>query len=115
MFEAYAQTVVVGGRRGKDSNSAPGIKRLHEDEADADPIIRDEGGDAIGTRQSENAPGSADAVVGGQKVEAFDEDDKDKAAAIEVKRKRDEMVAKMCKGTETGLGGAADFVEILQK
>jgi hypothetical protein len=38
-----------------------------------------------------------------------------KATEQAAKKKRDQMIAKMAKGTEIGLGSAADYMEILQK
>jgi hypothetical protein len=52
--------------------------------------------------------------VDGTKLVAKDQKAAEKAAALEAKRKRDALVAKMAKGTETTLGSVADFVEILQ-
>ena len=61
---------------------------------------------------------SADVVIGGEKIkmdEDIPEKKKKKLAQQEAKRKRDEMVSKMIKGTEQGLGAFADFMERMQK
>ena len=61
---------------------------------------------------------SADVVIGGEKIKLEDdipEKKKKKIAQQEAKRKRDEMVGKMIKATEQGLGAFADFMERMQK
>lgn len=61
---------------------------------------------------------SADVVIGGEKIkldEQISDKKKKKIAQQEAKRKRDEMVSKMIKGTEQGLGAFADFMERMQK
>lgn len=142
MFEAYATTVVVGGRGGRhsagdpSSNSSIGEKHLEADteHTEADPVIKDEGGDVVGVRHvgdakddsQTDAAGNAtiqdatiaqahDTAVGGQRIKVAKGQDPAKVAALEAKRKRDAMVSRMAKATETGLGSAADFVEIIQK
>lgn len=57
-------------------------------------------------------------VVGGEKIipnKPLDEKEKKKVAQKEAKRKRDEMVSKMTKGTEDGLGALADTIERFTK
>lgn len=61
---------------------------------------------------------SADVIIGGEKIkmdEEMSEKKKKKIARQEAKRKRDEMVSTMIKGTEQGLGAFADFMERMQK
>lgn len=61
---------------------------------------------------------SADLVIGGEKITHDDkmtEKQKKKAAQALAKKKRDELVAKMTKGTQDGLGAAADMIERLTK
>ena len=131
MFEAYTQAVVLGGHGGgKKGNGKVGAKNPNATaigEPDSN-VIRDRTGKVVGHRVplpkdgddgSGNVPSqgtqSADIVVGGEAVQVKDGEDVDKVEANEVKRKRDELVAKMAKGTEVGLGTVADYVEILQK
>lgn len=57
-------------------------------------------------------------VVGGEKVNAdkpLSEKERKKLAAEAAKKKRDELVGKMTKATEDGLGSFADFMERMQK
>jgi hypothetical protein len=50
------------------------------------------------------------------KAEAeMNQKEKKKLAQMEAKRKRDELVGKMTKATEAGLGELADFMEIMNK
>lgn len=116
IFEAYAQTVVIGGGN-RTGNSQVGHKTATA-EVEED-VVRDEAGKPIA--QKEEAVDAGDAVephsevVAGTKLVANNKTQAEKAAHLEAKRKRDELVAKMAKGTETGLGSIADMVEILQK
>ena len=62
--------------------------------------------------------GSADAVVAGQEIHIdpeLSEKKRKKLAAKEAKKKRDQMVGKMIKATETSLGGFADMTEMFTK
>jgi hypothetical protein len=57
-------------------------------------------------------------VVGGEKIvpdKPLDEKEKKKLAQREAKRKRDEVVSKMTKATEDGLGAFADLIERMTK
>lgn len=57
---------------------------------------------------------SADIVIGGEKItpaEPLNDKEKKKLAQREAKRKRDEMVSKMTKLSEDGLGTVADSIE----
>lgn len=120
IFEAYAQTVIIGGGGNKKhaGNSRVGHKTEAPVETD-DGTVRDEDGKVLAHK--EDAFDASDAavphqeVVDGTKLVAKDQKAAEKAAALEAKRKRDALVAKMAKGTETTLGSVADFVEILQK
>lgn len=120
IFEAYAQTVIIGGGANKKNagNSQVGHKTEAPVETEAG-IVRDEDGNVIA--HTEDAQDASDAavphqeVVAGIKIVAKDQKAAEKAAGLEAKRKRDALVAKMAKGTETGLGGVADIVEILQQ
>lgn len=117
MFEAYAQAVIVG-HRGPKGNGKVGAKDLDPEDTDDDAVIRDQYGDEIGRRETADQPQSraeADAEIGGQRVKATKRKDADKVAKLETKRKRDKMVNKAAKMTETGLGSVADVMEILQK
>lgn len=61
---------------------------------------------------------SADVVIGGKKITAdteLNEKEKKKLAQTEAKRKRDELVSKMTKATEDGLGAFADMMEVMTK
>ncbi len=62
---------------------------------------------------------SADvAVIAGDKISSdkdMTEKEKKKLASRAAKQKRDEMVAKMTKGLESGLGDLADMIERLTK
>jgi hypothetical protein len=62
--------------------------------------------------------GSADAVVGGEEIHIdkdLSEKERKKLAAKEAKKKRDQMVGKMVKTTESGLGAFADMTEMFTK
>jgi hypothetical protein len=85
-----------------DDFNAAGVKRTKID------------GDAAGAQGTD----SADVVIGGEKIEIdkdLDEKERKKLAAREAKRKRDEMVAKMTRGTQDGLGALADTIERFTK
>lgn len=117
VFEAYTRAVLIG-HRGRKGNAKVGAKDLDPDEEDDDPDIKDEYGDVIGERETAVSPqskGEADAEIGGQRVKAHDEKNKEKVLKMETKRKRDEKVNKAAKMTETGLGSVADTMEILQQ
>lgn len=62
---------------------------------------------------------SADiAVIGGDKITSdkeLSEKEKKKLASKAAKQKRDELVAKMTKGVESGLGDFADMIERMTK
>lgn len=61
---------------------------------------------------------SAEIVLGGGKVQSdkpLTEKEKKKLQQKEAKKKRDEMVSKMTKATEVGLGEFADLTERLTK
>lgn len=102
-------------------NSAVGEKRHTDPEDqtsssddDDDPVTKIRPEDA-GHSQGQ---GAADAVVAGEQIH-IDEDVSDKKrkklAAREAKKKRDQLVSKMIKGAETGLGGFADTTEMFTK
>lgn len=114
--------MVIGstGSKAKGGNSEVGHKtESPESDEDDDDVVLDEKGDPIASKHVAKDPTDDMAhnteVVGGSKLVAKDKRDAEKAARLEAKRKRDRLVAKMAKNTETGLGGIADFIEILQK
>lgn len=104
-------------------NAAVGEKsRSDDDDSDDDDVDFNSSGvkrtkvhgDAAGAQGVD----SADVVIGGEKIEIdenLDEKKRKKLAAKEAKRKRDEMVGKMTKGTEDGLGALADTIERFTK
>lgn len=62
--------------------------------------------------------GSADAVVAGEQIHVdpeLSEKKRKKLAAKEAKKKRDDLVGKMTKAAEDGLGGFADMTEMMTK
>lgn len=114
-----------GSKKGKNAgNSAVGEKQVDSssDDDDEDDFVAPgrEGASNIDHLNDHKHQGlqSADAVIGGEKI-SFDQEMSDKKkkkiAQREAKRKRDDMVSKMIKGTEVGLGDFADFMERLQK
>jgi len=106
-----------GKKKGKEAgNDIVGEKRR-----DSSSSSSDDEDATVKTRPTEDgAQGleSADIVVGDEKIHA-DKDmspkEKKKFMQKEAKRKRDEMVSKMTKMTETGLGAFADFMERMTK
>ena len=115
-----------GSKKGKNAgNSAVGEKQHHSDlESDSD----DDEDDAIqkkGDVGADKPQGteSADLVVAGEKIDVADhkdgkeisEKEKKKLLAKEAKKKRDELVGKMTKSTEVGLGSFADLIERMTK
>lgn len=61
---------------------------------------------------------SADIVIAGEQINhegELSEKKKKKIAQAAAKKKRDELVAKMTKGTQDGLGAAADMIERFTK
>lgn len=62
--------------------------------------------------------GDADVVVAGEEIhidEKVSEKERKKLAAREAKKKRDQLVSKMVKGAESGLGAFADMTEMFTK
>lgn len=96
-----------------------------KDEEDEDDKSADEdGGDKTVTKVRpedmghSQGQGSADAVVAGEQIhidENVSEKERKKLAAKEAKKKRDELVSKMIKGAEDGLGAFADMTEMFTK
>ncbi|ORY32602.1 hypothetical protein BCR39DRAFT_564238 [Naematelia encephala] len=112
ILKAYTTKLLFDGRKkGKEAGNA----NVGEKSRDSDTSSDDD--DDIDKRpQGEHAQGleSADVVVGGEKISSnkpISDKEKKKLAQKEAKRKRDELVAKMTKATETGLGAFADTME----
>jgi hypothetical protein len=109
-----------GKKKGKEAgNSELGEKKRNSSSSSESDDDEDE--DAVKVQSTQDgAQGleSADVVVGGEKVKTdkkLSEKEKKKLAQKEAKRKRDEMVGKMTKATEDGLGAFADLMERLNK
>lgn len=117
-------------KKGKNAgNSQVGEKILEESDSDSDSDDSDKPEKLPTT--SHTIPGatttaadkpqgleSADVVIGGEKIdhdENLSERQKKKRAAKLAKKKRDELVSKMTKTTQDGLGAAADMIERLTK
>lgn len=112
MIEAYAQAIIVGGTHKKGD---PTKQVTTEDD---DNLVHDEKGKVIGKHVDGEDPVAeaqgAAVKVGGENIIA--EPGKEKEATHQaVKKKRDQTIEKMAKGTETTLGAIADAVEILYK
>lgn len=105
-----------GRKKGKEAgNSTVGEKKR---EASSSSSSSD---DEVSSRpQLDGAQGmeSGTVVVGGEKINSkkpLKEKDKKKLMQQEAKRKRDELVSKMTKATEDGLGAFADMFERFTK
>lgn len=111
MIEAYAQAIIVGGTHKKGD---PKKQRTTEE----DNLVHDEKGNVIGKHVDGEDPVAeikgTGVKVGGENVIAKPGLEKE-ATNQTVKKKRDQMIEKMAKATETGLGTIADAVEILYK
>ena len=86
----------------------------------SDSSDEDDDNDKIVQPTQEGAQGveGADVVVGGEKIsidKSLSDKEKKKLAQREAKRKRDELVSKMTKATEDGLGSIADMIEMFTK
>ncbi|KAK8864161.1 hypothetical protein IAR55_001407 [Kwoniella newhampshirensis] len=114
ILQAYTTRLLFDGRKkGKQAgNSEVGEKKRHETSSSSE----DEDEKSPPGQNDNKAQGleSAQVVVGGEKItpnKPLDEKEKKKLAQREAKRKRDEMVSKMTKATEDGLGAFADTME----
>ena len=106
-----------GRKRGKEAGNANvGEKTIDSsssssDDEDAPVKIRP-------THDGDQGLESAELVVGDEKIQAdknLSHKEKKKIQQKAAKRKRDEMVSKMTKITEMGLGAFADFMERMTK
>ncbi|WRT66094.1 uncharacterized protein IL334_003047 [Kwoniella shivajii] len=121
ILQAYTTRLLFDGRKkGKQAgNSEVGEKKRDDDSSDLDddvapgqpPVSREKHGES----QAQGLE-SGTVVIGGETINSdkpLNEKDKKKLAQTEAKRKRDEMVSKMTKATEEGLGAVADTIERL--
>lgn len=109
MVEAYAQAIVVGGTRRSGDTVEP--------DSSQESLVHDEKGNVIGKQVDEGdaaVGGRAAAKVGGESVIAKHGKEKE-ATEQAVKKKRDQIVQKWAKLTETTFGAVADTVEVLYK
>ncbi|EIW70937.1 hypothetical protein TREMEDRAFT_73606 [Tremella mesenterica DSM 1558] len=124
ILQAYTTRLIFdGSKKGKNAgNSNVGEKVHHSDlestSEEDDSVVVNQGEVGQDKPQGEE---SADLVVAGQKIDIdskaagknLSEKEKKKLAAKEAKKKRDELVGKMTKSTEVGLGALADYIERL--
>lgn len=112
-----------GSKKGRNAGNAQvGEKVLdtsdsESDDADDSDVLAP-AGNADGSKPHGQGEESADIVIGGEKIKHDSkktEKQKKKAAQAAAKKKRDELVSKMTKGTQDGLGAAADMIERLTK
>lgn len=114
-------------KKGKNAgNSQVGEKVLETSDSDSDSDDSDKP-ERVSTTVSAGGPTTADkpqglehadVVIGGEKIdhdENLSERQRKKRAAKLAKKKRDELVSKMTKTTQDGLGAAADMIERLTK
>ncbi|WVF71771.1 hypothetical protein IAT40_006579 [Kwoniella sp. CBS 6097] len=120
ILQAYTTRLLFDGRKkGKEAgNSNVGEKKGESSSSSSD--IDDDvppGQPGVNrTAKQDQSQGleSGTVVVGGEKItpeKPLNEKEKKKLAQREAKRKRDEMVSKMTKATEEGLGAFADTIE----
>ncbi|WVQ82424.1 hypothetical protein IAT38_004552 [Cryptococcus sp. DSM 104549] len=116
VLKAYTTQLLIGGRKGskESGNANVGEKTAESSSSDEDP--EEDEMNPEREKQKDGAQGldSGDVVIGGETItpdKPLSDKEKKKLAQREAKRKRDEMVSKMIKGTEDGLGAFADMME----
>ncbi|KAL7421556.1 hypothetical protein Q5752_003325 [Cryptotrichosporon argae] len=111
LLQAYTQRVVFDGRKkGKNAGNANVGEKVVEPESDLD----DDEADPTNAKTKPQGLVSADVKVGDEHIaldEKTDDKKKKKIAQQAAKQKRDELVGKMTKATEDGLGAFADLME----
>ncbi|KAI9639865.1 uncharacterized protein MKK02DRAFT_18941 [Dioszegia hungarica] len=122
ILQAFTTRLVFdGSKKGRNAGNAQvGEKVLdtsdsESDDADDSDVLAP-AGNADGSKPHGQGEESADIVIGGEKIKHDSkktEKQKKKAAQAAAKKKRDELVSKMTKGTQDGLGAAADMIERL--
>ncbi|WWD17538.1 hypothetical protein CI109_101979 [Kwoniella shandongensis] len=115
ILKAYTTRLLFdGSKKGKQAgNSAVGEKERNETSSSSSSDDDEKSPPGQNDNKAQGLE-SAQVIVGGEKItpnKPLDEKEKKKLAQREAKRKRDEMVSKMTKGTEDGLGAAADMIE----
>lgn len=132
IIQGFTTRLLFDGRKkGKHAGNSEVGEKQHSDEYDSDndeTIDQDEAHRAkagVHKEDAQNGEGtdaqgmqSAAVVVGGEKIiphHELSEKERKRIAAREAKRKRDELVSKMIKQTELGLGAFADFTEMMTK
>ncbi|WVQ99136.1 hypothetical protein IAU59_006268 [Kwoniella sp. CBS 9459] len=119
ILQAYTTRLLFDGRKkGKEAgNSEVGEKKAESSSSsDVDDDVPPGQPGVNRTAKQDQSQGleSGTVVVGGEKItpeKPLNDKEKKKLAQREAKRKRDEMVSKMTKATEEGLGAFADTIE----
>lgn len=105
------------GSKAKEGNAVVGPKELVADVdlEEPDNIVTDADGKVVGYQTDQRDANGERMRVSGEVVNVRRDQEARNEAQSEADARREELTTRMAKATENGIGGAADFVEIMQK
>lgn len=110
----YIGKLLLGGEA-REGNAVVGPKDLVAETDEPDNIVTDADGKIVGYQTEEHDANAERMRVNGEIVKVRRDKEARSEAQSEADARREELTTRMAKATENGVGGAADFIEIMQK